>query len=81
LWPFPVRALARALTGARRLLVVEASAGQLEDEMRLAMSHAGVHWPAPIESVQRYGGALPSHQEIVERVLADSGPPANGARS
>jgi 2-oxoisovalerate ferredoxin oxidoreductase alpha subunit len=80
LWPFPVRALARALTGARRLIVVEASPGQLEDEMRLAMSHAGLRWTAPIENVQRYGGALPSHQEIVERVLDEPLTNANGAR-
>jgi pyruvate/2-oxoacid:ferredoxin oxidoreductase alpha subunit len=68
-WPFPIRALETVLKRARRLIVVEASPGQLEDEMRLAMSRAGTRWTASIESVQRYGGVLPSHDEIVARVL------------
>ena len=33
----------------RRLVVVEASAGQLEDELRLALSHAGVQRPSAID--------------------------------
>jgi hypothetical protein len=47
---------------------VEASPGQLEDELRLALSHAGIA-PPPIDRVQRYGGILPSPAEIVEGVL------------
>lgn len=68
LWPFPIAALERALAGASRLCVVEASDGQLEDEVRLAASHAGLALP-PILGVRRYGGVLPSVSEIVERVL------------
>ena len=68
LWPFPVEALERAVSGASRLCVVEASDGQLEDEVRLAASHAGLALP-PILGVRRYGGVLPSVTEIVERVL------------
>jgi pyruvate/2-oxoacid:ferredoxin oxidoreductase alpha subunit len=67
LWPFPIRALTPLLARARRLIVVEASAGQLEDELRLAISHAGIAAPS-IERVRRYGGILPSHDEIVERI-------------
>jgi 2-oxoglutarate ferredoxin oxidoreductase subunit alpha/2-oxoisovalerate ferredoxin oxidoreductase alpha subunit len=48
--------------------VVEASEGQLEDEMRLALSKAGAS--AEIRSVRRYGGILPSQREIVEAVRA-----------
>ena len=39
----------------------------IEDELRLALSKAGV-MPPPIHSVRRHGGVLPSLAEIVERV-------------
>ncbi len=68
LWPFPVRALAPLLPRADRVVVVEASSGQLEDELRLAVSKAGLTAP-PIENVRRRGGVLPQQAEIVERVL------------
>jgi pyruvate/2-oxoacid:ferredoxin oxidoreductase alpha subunit len=70
-WPFPIDALVPLLPRAERIVVVEASPGQLEDELRLAVSRAGVPLPR-IESVQRYGGVLPQAGEIVERVLAAS---------
>src|SRR5579871_297512 len=41
-WPFPIVGLRDRLERVKQLVVVEASAGQLEDEMRLALSHAGV---------------------------------------
>ena len=69
LWPFPIRSLAPLVARVERLIVVEASAGQLEDELRLALSHAGVAHP-PIESVRRVGGFLPSLDAIVEAVAA-----------
>jgi pyruvate/2-oxoacid:ferredoxin oxidoreductase alpha subunit len=82
LWPFPIDALCGVLdhsvTGsdvidrAPRLVVVEASEGQLEDEVRLALSHADVHAP-PISHVRRQGGVLPSQEEIVEHVLGLEG--------
>ena len=68
LWPFPVDALRPLLGRARRIVVVEAGPGQIEDELRLALSHAGVHGPV-IESVRRFGGVLPQPREIVEKVL------------
>jgi pyruvate/2-oxoacid:ferredoxin oxidoreductase alpha subunit/NAD-dependent dihydropyrimidine dehydrogenase PreA subunit len=69
LWPFPVGALAPLLGRLRRLVVVEASAGQLEDELRLALSHADLPAP-PIDHVRRQGGVLPSQAEIVAAVEA-----------
>ncbi len=72
LWPFPIRAFIPLLTRARRVLVVEASAGQLEDELRLALSHAEIGAPVAIERINRYGGVLPSHDEIVAHVMAGS---------
>jgi pyruvate/2-oxoacid:ferredoxin oxidoreductase alpha subunit/NAD-dependent dihydropyrimidine dehydrogenase PreA subunit len=71
LWPFPIQSLAPLVSRARRLMVVEASAGQLEDELRLAMSHAGIRDVPAIESLNRYGGVLPSHDEIVARVVSE----------
>jgi pyruvate/2-oxoacid:ferredoxin oxidoreductase alpha subunit/NAD-dependent dihydropyrimidine dehydrogenase PreA subunit len=67
LWPFPVDALVPVLEQARGIVMVEAGPGQLEDELRLALSKAGV-MPPPIHSVRRHGGVLPSLAEIVERV-------------
>jgi pyruvate/2-oxoacid:ferredoxin oxidoreductase alpha subunit len=66
-WPFPIDALRPLLGGARHLVVVEASSGQLEDEVRLALSHADVDAP-PISHVRRQGGILPSQAEIVATV-------------
>jgi pyruvate/2-oxoacid:ferredoxin oxidoreductase alpha subunit/NAD-dependent dihydropyrimidine dehydrogenase PreA subunit len=67
LWPFPIRALLPLLPLAKRIVVVEASDGQLEDELRLSLSHAGASAPS-IESIRHYGGVLPQQQEIVERL-------------
>jgi len=64
-WPFPVNQLAGHLSRGQRLLVVEASAGQLEDEMRLALSKAGLATPE-IGHVRRMGGMLPDQRDIIE---------------
>ncbi len=68
LWPFPIDALRPLLRPGRRLVVVEASHGQIEDELRLALSHAGIAPPA-LAHVRRYGGVLPKEEEIVAAVL------------
>ncbi len=64
LWPFPIDALRDALTHVEQIVVVEASPGQLEDELRLALSHAGIA-PPPIASVRRLGGNLPQQGDIL----------------
>lgn len=69
LWPFPIDALKPLMPRIQRIVVVEASPGQLEDELRLALDHADVPRP-PIDHVQRYGGILPQQSEIVEKVLS-----------
>jgi hypothetical protein len=63
-----VDALVPRLGHARGIVVVEAGPGQLEDEMRLALSRAGVDRLPPIRTVQRYGGVLPEMDAIVEAV-------------
>jgi len=69
LWPFPIARLLPLLPQTKRLVVVEASNGQLEDEVRLALSHAGVHAPPPIGHIRHFGGVLPQVKEIVDAVL------------
>jgi pyruvate/2-oxoacid:ferredoxin oxidoreductase alpha subunit/NAD-dependent dihydropyrimidine dehydrogenase PreA subunit len=68
LWPFPSRQLIPLIRGATRVVVVEASDRQLEDELRLALSRAGVRDHPTIESVRRYGGVLPQQAEIIDAV-------------
>jgi len=68
-WPFPIDHLLPLLPNCRRIVMVEASNGQLEDELRLALSKAGAQ-PPPIDHVRRFGGILPQQDEIVEAVLA-----------
>jgi len=69
LWPFPIDVLAEIMPGVRRIVVVEAGPGQLEDEVRLALSHAGIA-PPPIDHVRRCGGNLPQQSEILAGILA-----------
>ena len=78
LWPFPIKELQPLLERATDLVVVEASPGQLEDELRLALSHAGAGLrrnggPAHdvrIHSVRRLGGVRPQQREITDAVRA-----------
>jgi hypothetical protein len=60
------------LARVRRIVMVEAGPGQIEDELRLALSHAGIATPA-IDSVRHFGGVLPQPEEIVEKVLGGRG--------
>lgn len=67
-WPFPIDYLRAPLRKAQRMIVVEASNGQLEDELRLALSKAGIRDYPEMESVRRMGGFLPQLEEIVNKV-------------
>jgi pyruvate/2-oxoacid:ferredoxin oxidoreductase alpha subunit/NAD-dependent dihydropyrimidine dehydrogenase PreA subunit len=71
LWPFPIDGLLPLLPKLKRIVVVEASNGQLEDELRLALSNAGVSLPR-IEHLRHMGGVLPQQSEIVDLVLGRS---------
>ena len=68
-WPFPIDLIKPVVEQVKRIVVVEASPGQLEDELRLALSKAGIQ-PPPIDHVRHYGGILPQQAEIVEMVLS-----------
>ncbi len=71
LWPFPIKHFVPLLKNAKRLIVVEASNGQLEDELRLALSLQEIHNFPQIEHVRRFGGVLPQADEIIEIVTAE----------
>lgn len=72
LWPFPINQLIPHLAHSRRLIVMEAGPGQLEDEVRLALSHAGVREYPEFESVRRAGGILPQQDDVIRQVLRGS---------
>jgi pyruvate/2-oxoacid:ferredoxin oxidoreductase alpha subunit len=67
IWPFPIDRLRPLLDRATKLIVVEASDGQLEDEVRLALSHAGVNG-MEFHHVRHMGGILPEEHEVSEKV-------------
>jgi 2-oxoglutarate ferredoxin oxidoreductase subunit alpha len=61
LWPFPSDVLARLATRMRGILVVELSAGQLVEDVRLA-----VEGRAPVHLHGRTGGMVPGPGEVLE---------------
>jgi len=63
LWPFPSEPLARAAAGSRRLLVVEMNAGQMVEDVRLAVGSA-----VPVDFYGTLGGMTPEVEAIVERI-------------
>ena len=70
LWPFPAAALREAAAGARVVMAVEMSAGQMVEDVRLALEGA-----APVFHHGRMGGMVPSPDGVVDtmrRVLASS---------
>ncbi len=69
-WPFPVKQLAAILPHVKQMVVVEASNGQLEDEIRLALSNAGVTTLPAITNVRHFGGMLPQQTEVLAHVKA-----------
>ncbi len=69
-WPFPIQQLARELPHVKQIVMVEASNGQLEDEVRLALSKHGCADVPPISSVRRFGGMLPQQAEVVAHIQA-----------
>ena len=60
LWPFPAAALAELAAYVRGFLVVELSAGQMLEDVRLANEGR-----VPVEFVGRMGGIVPSPDEVV----------------
>jgi 2-oxoglutarate ferredoxin oxidoreductase subunit alpha len=61
LWPFPSAALAEVVARARGLLTVELSAGQMVEDVRLA-----VEGRTPVAFEGRTGGMIPTPGEVVD---------------
>jgi pyruvate/2-oxoacid:ferredoxin oxidoreductase alpha subunit len=67
LWPFPINDLRPLLEKAKDLYIVEMSDGQLEDELRLALHHAGLNGGFRFHHLHHMGGILPETEEIYEQ--------------
>ena len=65
LWPFPDKVIENACISAKKFLVVEMSAGQMVEDVRLA-----VNGRVPVEFYGRMGGGIPSEEEILQRIEA-----------
>ena len=65
LWPFPYEAIEKAAKGKKGVLCVELNAGQMIEDVRLA-----VHDSLPVEHFGRLGGIIPSPQEVLEALKA-----------
>ena len=61
LWPFASEAISKAAEGKKGVLVVELNAGQMVEDVRLA-----VHDRLPVEHFGRMGGIIPSPEEVVD---------------
>lgn len=61
LWPFPTEAINKAAQGKKGILCVELNAGQMIEDVRLA-----VHDSLPVEHFGRMGGIIPSPDEVLE---------------
>jgi len=65
LWPFPSAAIAELAGHARKFLVIEMSAGQMVEDVRLAVNGAAV-----VSFYGRMGGGIPTEEAILEKVEA-----------
>jgi len=63
LWPFPAAPLAKWAERVRGMLVVEMSAGQLVDDVLLAVEGA-----CRVELLPKLGGAVPQAAEVADRL-------------
>lgn len=61
LWPFPTDAVRKAAEGKKGILCVELNAGQMIEDVRLA-----VHDTLPVEHFGRLGGIIPSPEEVLD---------------
>lgn len=63
LWPFPYEAIEAAAKNAKGILTVELNAGQMIEDVRLA-----VHDRIPVLHFGRMGGIIPSPQEVYDAI-------------
>jgi len=63
LWPFPYKAIESMATRGRRFLVVEMSAGQMVEDVRLAISGK-----SEVFFKGRTGGGIPEEEKIIKKI-------------
>lgn len=61
LWPFPSKEIAQAAAGVKGILVPELSAGQMIEDVKLA-----VECKVPVEHYGRMGGNVPTPEELLD---------------
>jgi len=64
LWPYPEKELKEATKGKKCVLVVEMSAGQMLQDVKLAVGDT-----APVHFYGRMGGIIPTAEEIFAQIL------------
>lgn len=64
LWPFPSEAVAAVAEGKKGVLAVEINAGQMVEDIRLA-----INGKVPVKHFGRLGGIVPEPDEIVKALL------------
>ena len=62
-WPFPSKELVKETKGAKTVIVVEMSAGQMLEDVKLAFEGS-----KPISFVNEMGGILPSTEQIIAEI-------------
>ncbi len=63
LWPFPSDAISKAADTAKIFLAVEMSAGQMVEDVRLA-----VNGKRKVDFYGTFGGVIPDYRDIVEKI-------------
>lgn len=68
LWPFPSKEIMEASKGKKGILVAEINAGQMVEDVRLA-----VNGTIPVDHFGRLGGIVPDPEEIVKALQEPTG--------
>ena len=66
LWPFPTKEIARLAQQVKGIMVVELNAGQMIEDVRLA-----VEGRVPVHHYGRMGGIVPNPQEVMDSLFAN----------
>jgi 2-oxoglutarate ferredoxin oxidoreductase subunit alpha len=65
LWPFPTKQIQELAAAGKRFLVVEMSAGQMVEDVRLA-----VNGEASVEFFGKLNGAIPTVEEVYREIMS-----------
>ncbi|HEX3047045.1 MAG TPA: transketolase C-terminal domain-containing protein, partial [Bacillota bacterium] len=68
LWPFPARKINELAQAGKRFLVIEMSAGQMVEDVRLAVNGLG-----QVDFFGRLSGGIPTVTEVYQEIMKYSG--------